>query len=240
MIHSIGGIDNKSNAKSFHGGPQYTIITQTGDTHIDVERNFKMEIFISGAGDVDISRISVSIPRSIVEGEKVRLKRMVYNVTNANNGEFSKELKVENVDPRFYSLIDNILYKLIKESDNNFSTKPQILGESEFEFKNNGTLYAPYTVDFKIDNNAPAGDYNIFIHYFYKYSDNWFQDSKIVAVHINHWYEEEFWIKVLMTLTITGALVTIFGAVAIIVSIWKDRVEVVEILRLIKRKILNV
>jgi hypothetical protein len=58
---------------SFNGEPSYNILVHTSDPHLDPGDKFKIEIFISGAGDVDLSRISFSIPQFIVKGGKVKL-----------------------------------------------------------------------------------------------------------------------------------------------------------------------
>jgi hypothetical protein len=209
---------------SFNGDPQYSIITQTNDIYVRPLSPLKVELYISGAGDVNYSRLSVSVPRNIVYGEKMILKRMSYIPLNPITGEILKELKVEEVDPRFYLQIESTFYKLVRESDNNYSAKPQILGESSYIFPNNKTQYSPITIEFAIDKNAFPGDYNLFIHYFYKYLDKWYQDTEIITLHINHWYEEEIWQWLLMglaLLSIISVLASIFGEIKKLINFIK-------------------
>ena len=84
---------------------------------------------------------------------------------------------------------------------------PQIFGESTYQI--NGTSYAPYTVDFIANDNVSAGDYDIPINYIYKYSGKWYQDTKIIKLHLNHWYETKFWQTILQSGAILGIILTI-------------------------------
>ncbi|MEI6105346.1 MAG: hypothetical protein WCP70_15540, partial [Methanothrix sp.] len=103
---------NGSSEMSFYGAPQYTIITQTSDTNVDPGSNFKVELFISGAGDVNLSRILVSIPRYIVKDAKAKLTILNYRIIDPGNRTVQGELEVKNIDPRFYLLLPDIWYML--------------------------------------------------------------------------------------------------------------------------------
>ena len=182
---------NRSNEMNFNGEPQYTIVAQTSDTNVDPGSNFKAELFISGAGDVNLSKISVSIPRYIVKGSKAKLTILNYRIIDPGNRTVNGELEVKNIDPQFYLLLPDIWYMLPSNDNDYFSGEPKIFGESTYIFEN-GTHYAPYTIEFTVANNATAGDHDIFINYIYKHSNKWFQDTKIIRLHIRPWYERDF------------------------------------------------
>jgi|WetSurSiteA1Bulk_404760.scaffolds.fasta_scaffold32172_1 hypothetical protein len=70
-----GNKSNKLSDMSFNGEPSYNILVHTSDPHLDPGDKFKIEIFISGAGDVDLSRISFSIPQFIVKARIPQVDR---------------------------------------------------------------------------------------------------------------------------------------------------------------------
>ena len=84
----------------------------------------------------------------------------------------------------------------------------------------NGTNYAPYTIDFAIANNASAGDRDILISFIYKYGGKWYQDSKTIRLHINHWYEKSFWQDFLQLTILLGFALTLL---LLLKEIWSIR-----------------
>jgi hypothetical protein len=192
--------------KSFHGEPQYTLKIQTSDTILNPGGKFKMELGITGVGDVNLSKILVSIPQYIVKGGKIKLTTLNYSWVDPKKNTVHPTPEVQDQEPSFYLILPDIWYMLVAEGSNTFSPKPQIFGEASYQL--NGTNYAPYTIDFVIANNATAGDRDIFINFIYKYADKWYQDSKTVRLHINHWYETGFWQTFLQWAALLGFTLT--------------------------------
>ena len=181
-------------ALSFYGEPQYAIKALTSDTTLDQGSKFRMELYITGAGDVNLSRIFVSIPKYIVNNGKVKLTELKYIPIDPGNGTYRGKPEInDSMNSSFYLPVDPILYQLPAERGEIFSPKMLILGEASYLV--NETYYAPFTVDFVIAKNATGGDREIYINYIYKYINKWYQDTKIIRVHINHWYETDSWIR---------------------------------------------
>ncbi len=149
-----------------------------------------LKLFISGAGDVNLSRISVFIPQYIVKDGKAKLTILNYRIIDPGNRTVQGELEVKNIDPSFYLLLPDIWYMLGSNNIDYLSVEPKIFGESTYLFEN-GTHYAPYTIEFTVANNSFAGDHDIFVNYIYKNSNKWFQDSKVIRLHIRPWYERD-------------------------------------------------
>ena len=84
----------------------------TSDPHIDPGDRFKIEIFISGAGDVDLSRISAAIPRFIVKGGKVKLTMLNYQIVDLYNRTVRGTIQVLDQDPSFYLFLPGLWYML--------------------------------------------------------------------------------------------------------------------------------
>lgn len=195
--------------ETFSGEPQYAIKIQTTNTIVNPGEKFMMELFITGAGDVNVSKILVSIPQYVVRGGRIRLTSLNYNysLVDPNNMIIHPNLEAQDQSPNFYLIPPKILYKFVSDKDDNFLPKPKILGEVYYML--NGTNYAPYTIDFVIANDATPGDQDIFINFIYKNSDRWFQDSKTIRLHINHWYEKSFWQVFLQLTALLGFVLTV-------------------------------
>lgn len=207
VIIIINTCSVSGNTPSFYGEPQYAIKVQTSDTTLDPGTPFKIELFITGAGDVNFSRISISIPDYIITKRIVKFTSLNYTVIDQKNRIIRGNPKIQNEEPSFYVIVPDILYMLPAENGDNFSPKPLTFGEATYQL--NGTNYAPYTVDFVVANNATAGDRDISINFIYKYIDKWYQDAKTIRLHINHWYETEFWRTALELGAILGIILSL-------------------------------
>jgi hypothetical protein len=117
---------------SFYGEPQYEIKTQTSDTTLDSGSQFRMELFITGAGDVNFSRIFVSIPQYIVKNEKVKLTKLNYAWIDPKNRTIRGNPEVQEIAPSFYLLVPDIWYMLPAEKSNMYSTMPLVFGETSY------------------------------------------------------------------------------------------------------------
>lgn len=193
---------------SFNGEPQYALKILTSDTVLDSGDHFRIQLFIIGAGDVDFSRISVTIPEYIVDGGKINLTSLVFPPVELNK-KLDPTVEAIELLPSFYRVPQPVLYMLpAVDATNSFSGgRPMTIGESFYLV--NGTYYAPFTVDFAVPKNATAGDREIYINLIYKYYDKWYQDSKTVKLHINHWYERWYWQNLLQFATLLGLVVLI-------------------------------
>jgi len=191
---------------------------QTSDTTLNAGENFKIELFITGAGDINLSKILVSIPEYIVKDRRVKFTSVDYSLIDSNKKIFHPSLEIQEEEPSFYMLPSPIMYMYFGAENENFSIKPHIGGEMIYQL--NGTNYAPYTIDFAIANNASAGDRDILISFIYKYGGKWYQDSKTIRLHINHWYEKRFWQDFLQLTILLGFALTLL---LLLKEIWSIR-----------------
>ncbi len=218
LTESNATLDNQSNdinEISFYGEPHYSTLINIGDPHVDGGDKFRIEIFISGAGDVDLSKILIDVPRVVTKNGKVKLTALNYQTIDPDNRTVHGAIDVKDEESRFYLFLPSIWYMLIAEDGDYLSPKPQIFGESAYII--NGTYYAPYTIDFVVNDKASAGDYDIHIDYMYKSSGKWYQDSKIIKLHVNNWYERDYWQTILQLGALLGILLTI---VLILKEVW--------------------
>jgi|LGVF01.1.fsa_nt_gb hypothetical protein len=168
-----------SNNTNFHGTPSYTIYSFSDGTIVDKGDNISISLFISGAGDVDANKIRISIPPYIVKNDEVEIIHLAYN-----------EQDHEILYPIFFyeesQISGNLLDVIFKEYDNltNYGEKPIIYSPT-------GTFYAPITLNFKVDDNAPSGDHIIPLILFYKNESQWYVSEKDITLHIRYWYEKE-------------------------------------------------
>jgi hypothetical protein len=68
----------------------------------------------------------------------------------------------------------------------------------------------PFTIEFKVSNDAPAGDHNVYADLFYKNKDKWQLDRQIMPLHVRYWYENE-WIQFLVIIASLALLIDFIG-----------------------------
>jgi hypothetical protein len=215
---------------SFSGEPQYTLKIQTSNIILDPGEKFRMKLYITGAGDVNLSKIFVSIPQYIVSGGQIRLTSLNYTFVDPINRIIHPNPEVHDLNPSFYRIVPNIMYMFVSDRDDNFLRTAKILGEVDYLL--NGTNYAPYTIDFVIANNATPGDQEIFVNFIYKHADKWYKDSKTIRLHINHWYEKGFWQSFLQFAALLGVALTFL-------LLMKELMQLMQYLIKLKNRILR-
>lgn len=213
-------LSNKTfNNSNFKGEPSYSAEVQASSNRVNTKGNFSMEIFLSGVGDVDFAKMRVNIPRYIVKEEYVKLEEIQFILSPHELGKINKNVFITttNLQPAFDLNIPDIHFtpRDIKAFTN--------FGETAINLE--GKNYPPYKVYFNISPNAPAGDHNIHIKLFYKSNGKWYSETQIVPIHINNWYEDEFWQKVIIGSLIISIILQIISAWPTITDHWKKQNE---------------
>ena len=169
------------NNSDFKGEPAYNIEVQTSNSLVDPDENYSMKIFISGVGDAKFGKMRVNIPDYIVKNKNITLKHFYFNyfLDEFNKIHYTKPLSgSEPSEPGVDIIVPRILFDLQDiEGLRNFGESKTTEGE------------APFTVNFTISPDAPAGDHNIYIDLFYKNKDKWYLDRQTVPIHVRYWYE---------------------------------------------------
>lgn len=194
---NIGIADN--NINDFHGIPSYTILAYPDRAVIDQGEKVSISLYIAGGGDVDANKIRVSIPPYIVDGG-VELKEYTYN----------KEQKLPNSPPTSQTL-DTLFGKSLPEEYFqivNYSMPLSSFGEPQIY--DDGKKYAPITITFTVNHDAPAGDHEIFTYLFYKNGSQWYLSEKSIGIHIRHWYEKSWFYEVSLIVSILFVLELVF------------------------------
>ena len=84
----------------------------TSNPHVNSGDSFNAQVYISGSGNVDISRILVSIPPYLVEPESFKLTQLSYVPVDPENNTFKPLYNTtEYESPRFHILLPDTLYK---------------------------------------------------------------------------------------------------------------------------------
>ncbi len=200
VILPIGVFGNRTVLADFSGDPSYNLLIQTSRTQFNSGDNLKIELFITGLGDVDTSKLYVVIPDQLPNNGTINFTAREYKHTSPSKVKAYYE--PQNLSPpSFYHLVSKDMYRMVDISEiegfEEAFQRADISGASglmlgEARTTDNPTYFAPYTIDFIIAENAPARDYKISVLYTYGNLGRWYQDEGVVDVHVNYIYEREY------------------------------------------------
>jgi hypothetical protein len=175
----------KSNDPKFNGNPAYAIEIKTKNNHVNRNDDFSIDIYISGAGNVECSKLKVSIPDDIVKDDQCELAQLEYGGINIPINNFIPSTNKISLRPSHVIGLSNIYFCPEGQSLAN-------IGEINFRGQ------APFTIKFRIAEDASGGDHNIYINLFYKFNDSWYIEKQNVPIHVNQWYEAELihWVAI--------------------------------------------
>jgi|GEM_PF-2734464 hypothetical protein len=205
---------NRTVLADFSGDTSYNILIQTSRTQLNPGDHLRIELFITGLGDVEISKLYVVIPVQLPSNGKINFTDRKYN--RISPSEFKSYYESRNFSSNgFYHLISKNTYMMLDisaiegleeafQGTDLSGASGLILGETRTN--DNPTYFAPYTIDFIIAENASAGDYKISILYTYGNLNRWYQDEEVINVHINYIYEREYFKWLIYIVTFIAAL----------------------------------
>jgi len=213
MICPLTGFGNRVELANFSGDPSYTLLIQTSNTQLNPGDPFKIELFITGFGDVELSKLYVNIPEQLPNNGTINFTKRKYEYLNPSKVRASYEPNT--TSPGFYHLISEDIYRMVDINEIEWLEeafqRTDLIGASglilgETKTINNPIYSAPYTIDFIIAENASAGDYKIPILYTYGNSDRWYQDERVVDLHVNYIYDSEHFKWLIYSVTFLAGL----------------------------------
>jgi len=174
------GEDAVIRTADFRGEPSYRILFHSDDTNLKKGSRFNITVFISGAGDVSRSKVTVSIPPVLIEeGKDVTFKTFLEDSPRTIPKNSPSNLE-------YYYLYTN--YKSEKEDEmTNFGERVWSRNPEDIEKK--PVLH----YSFIVSQNAPVGTHNIYLICTYKgkYSKIWYSNERIIDVYVRKWYEKQ-------------------------------------------------
>ena len=100
VIYSLSGFScGQENSTLNENEPSYSLLARTSDTQLSAGDDFKIELFISGAGDVELSGISTNIPEQITKNNEVLIK--IADFDGAENVNPIEKYSIRRVSGRF-------------------------------------------------------------------------------------------------------------------------------------------
>jgi len=184
-----------------------------------------MDLYISGSGDVDFSKLYVSIPDYIPKNRKINLTKINFACTDINPFTKTQICHGEPITaietPTFWNWISPYYYRSPYINGNDeFSglpisgSAPMIVGEGNI-LDSKGTSHAPFSINFTVAEDAPPGDHDISITYSYQNKGKWYEDRQNIKVHINRFYETDKFYSI-------AAAFTILSFIVLMIQIIKD------------------
>ena len=167
----------------FNGDPCYTLETQTITGPVDHGEDLNLSFYISGAGSVENCRLRISISPNIIQGKTFTC---TYPDNNSENnkapiGDIKLKKEIKNG-----SILDMDISHIFIKSQN--TTRANI---GSIGVPNQGIFYPPFNIGFKIADDAPSGDHNVYINLLYNNNDKWLMEKQSITIHVRHWYESE-------------------------------------------------
>jgi hypothetical protein len=190
----------------FIGEPAYELLIHSDDPHVWNGDNYNTIIEISGAGDVDCAKITLSAPPNLISGDVTYTYRLAADLLPESH---------KSPLPAFFEV------PFIYFTNFNWRINP-ITGYTTLS--NVGEWYnivgdkrePTLSVSFKIAEKAPKGDHRIFLNMTYKsqFSQTWYTNKQAIDIHVCHWYEDQK-LKYLIIVPIIPALFLIWNQVII-------------------------
>ncbi|MGC9515105.1 hypothetical protein [Methanocrinis sp.] len=194
----------------YKGIPAYCLIIDAACPDVNGGDDFDVKFYISGAGDVSHSEISVTVPSELLIKDKNISYTYMSDVTDDGH---IKQSKTETKEPRYRLRLNPECYKRYIRNDRPLEEQiPILIGEVNYESR------PAFSINFTIADNAPAGDYVITISHYYNYLDKWYLDKNELKVHVNTWYEKDHlgysilsWQSIAIWLTVLTILITLIN-----------------------------
>lgn len=187
----------------FKGEPAYVLLIHSDDPYLNKGGIYKTIIEISGAGDVDCAKITISMPSYLVDGDVT----FRYKFSDRDPEEPILSLPANVWVPPI--LFTNYDYKPIPDTGYNSLCN---VGEMKCGSQKEPIL----SFSFQVAKDAPEGSHKIFLNLSYKglNSNIWYIDKQVIDIHIRHWYEKthlQYIIVGSLIITAISALIMIYN-----------------------------
>jgi hypothetical protein len=220
--------------RNMMGEPAYVLIVHSSDPSCGRGDNYKVEVYISGAGDVDqfkkvsLAKLYVSVPAYIPKTLEILEKGPNEIIRLSVEAKYLEYTSIEPSRNPNTSMEPNFKAKLNKTRHTNafditlphylfgkkfFNTDPKDLGVEgeriiwDKEYWKEDYYAPPLSFNFNVAGNAPPGDHNIYLHLVYKSCSKWYSSSAILKIHIKQWYEEDT-IRALVISAAIGSIIS--------------------------------
>lgn len=202
---SVGSANE--NATIFKGAPSYILQFLTMNNHFKPGDNITLGLFIAGAGEVNVSKLDVTLPPYIVQNNTLVVKYLSFE----SDGTISAtSFKAQN-DFGF------VLYPPLMYFKPRYNDSLVNIGENLYS--GNPPMNTPILINFTISSKSPPGDQIIYLNLFYKdNSGKWYIDKQLVPIHINYWYEDDR----LQYIAELAVIITLIGGVIVIIRGFRD------------------
>jgi hypothetical protein len=182
----------------FKGEPSYVLLIHADDPHLCKGDNYNISIKISGAGDVDCAKLTLSSASYLVDGGIVFTYRLTID---------EAPLIMNQPLPAFVEL-PAMIFTNFNHITNEVTGYTTLSNVGEWSHHPGGRNDPILSFSFKIAKDAPEGDHTFFINLTYKslHSGIWYTDKQTINLHIDHWYEDSR-LKYLIIAPIIPALV---------------------------------
>ncbi len=218
----------------YSGEPSYRLGIQSNN--INDEDLFIIDIWIVGLGDVNASNINIRIPPKLVEGPMSVIRKDYYlSISRSpDNKTFRKSIrpililnKTNETNIGLKIPMVNF-YPATTEGDLNFMNYgATVVDENDMQkwlptYPANLITMLPkgvnrqfylYKIYFKVNRNAPPGDYSIKFDLFYKFGEKWYVDSQSLPLHVNYIYENENVQNLIISLASLGIFFQLDGLI---------------------------
>jgi hypothetical protein len=197
QANSIKSID-------FMGEPAYVLLIHADDPHLRRGDVYNIIIEISGAGDVECAKITISSPLYLVDGGITFRYKL--------SADLPPEMHTCPL-PAFLELplmvFTNFNYRI-----NPVTGYTSLSNVGEWYNSDKDKRDPILSFSFKIAKNAPKGDHKVFLNLTYKSQkiDQWYTDKQEINIHIDHWYEDER-LKYLVIAPIIPAIVVAWSGI---------------------------
>lgn len=185
---------------TFTGDPSCHIFAYSDKIVVNRGDSVYIDFYISSVGNVDASKFSYSISPNVVKND-VTLTFFTFETKEGMRGyDYINPIG----PPVNVSLDDRFSFTLPIEyfkPSRIYSINPGgISNYGEKFFNYSGMKYAPFTLDFIVDDKSPTGNHVISLVLFYKNGSRWYSTNQNITLHVNHWYEQT-WVHVLLILS---------------------------------------
>jgi hypothetical protein len=194
------------------GEPAYVLIVHSSDPTCGRGDNYKVEVYISGVGDVDClvgnrglaaAKLYVSIPAYIPEtikrdpkDERIRLtvKVIHHEYTKIETPTDFHAIRHEDFHTNAFDLtLPHYLFnrKFLNSNPSDLGVEGERIAWNRQWWLDDNYYYAPLSFSFTVAKNAPPGDHNIYFHLVYRDGPKWHSDCATLKIHIKQWYEND-------------------------------------------------
>jgi hypothetical protein len=189
------------NSTRFSGNPSYTLETQVTNGPVNQGDDINVSFFMPGAGNIESCVLRISIPPYLIKEKRFTWR---YPVINSQGKESYEKDEINRT-----TLEMDISYIFGK------GPYPSRANIGSFGVLNKDTSYPPFNIDFRIADDAPAGDHNIYISLLYKNKDQWQMEKQSIPIHVRYWYESK-WLQVLVWIALFLGTLASLGSLGVL------------------------